>query len=147
MLQFVSIALMAASVAASMSSDAAPKPLDELQNLPALMQGTESWRFRLGVIVLPDFLADEHLASGKLMQSLPEYPIPEAVLFIARLPGDHPPRKVRVHPLPDRKNRPDVRRTPQQEISRSFRIEAGASCTTGGDTQRMFAVQDARPDS
>jgi DNA-binding transcriptional LysR family regulator len=103
----------------------APKSLEELPSHPALMQGTESWRFRdgektvvvhpqgkfkadnglalvqavlagLGVIVLPDFLADEHLASGKLVTLLPEYPIPEAGLYIVRPPGDHPPRKVRV---------------------------------------------------
>ena len=103
----------------------APKSLEELQSHPALMQGTESWRFQvgdkvvvvhpqgrfkadngfalvaavlagLGVIVLPEFLADEHLASGKLVALLPEYPIPEAGLYIVRPPGDHPPRKVRV---------------------------------------------------
>ena len=103
----------------------APKSLEDLQRHPALMQGTESWRFQvgdkvvvvhpqgrfkadngfalvsavlegLGVIVLPEFLADEHLASGKLVALLPEYPIPEAGLYIVRPPGDHPPRKVRV---------------------------------------------------
>jgi DNA-binding transcriptional LysR family regulator len=103
----------------------APKSLDDLQSHSALMQGTESWRFRdgdkvvlvhpqgrfkadngialvqaalagLGIIVLPGFLADEHLASGKLVRLLPEHPIPEAGLFIVRPPGDHPPRKVRV---------------------------------------------------
>jgi len=103
----------------------APQSLEDLQSHPALMQGTESWRFRvgdkvvvvhpqgrfkadngialvqaalagLGVIVLPGFLADEHLASGKLVRLLPEYPVPEAGLFIVRPPGDHPPRKVRV---------------------------------------------------
>jgi DNA-binding transcriptional LysR family regulator len=103
----------------------APQSLEELQSHPALMQGTESWRFQvgdkvvvvhpqgrfkadsgfalvsavlegLGVIVLPEFLADEHLASGKLVALLPEYPIPEAGLYIVRPPGDHPPRKVRV---------------------------------------------------
>ncbi|MEO8061932.1 MAG: LysR family transcriptional regulator [Pseudomonadota bacterium] len=103
----------------------APKTLEDLQSHPALMQGTESWRFRdgekivvvhpqgkfkadvgfalvaaalagLGVIVLPGFLADEHLASGKLVRLLPEFPIPEAGLYIVRPPGAHPPRKVRV---------------------------------------------------
>ena len=103
----------------------APKSLEDLQTHPALMQGTESWRFRdgdkivivhpqgkfksdnglalvqatlagLGVIVLPDFLAGEHLASGKLVLLLPQHPIPEAGLYIVRPPGDHPPRKVRV---------------------------------------------------
>lgn len=103
----------------------APKSLEDLQSHPALMQGTESWRFRdgdkivvfhpqgrfkadtgfalveavlagLGVIALPEFLADKHLASGKLVQLLPQYPIPEAGLYIVRPPGDHPARKVRV---------------------------------------------------
>ncbi|MEJ0086455.1 MAG: LysR family transcriptional regulator [Pseudomonadota bacterium] len=103
----------------------APKSLEELQSHPALMQGTESWRFRdgdkivvvhpqgrfksdnglalvqaalagLGVIALPEFLANEHLATGRLVRLLPEYPIPAAGLFIVRPPGDHPPRKVRV---------------------------------------------------
>jgi len=103
----------------------APKSLDDLQSHQALMQGTESWRFHdgdkiviihpqgrfkadtgfalveavlagLGVIVLPDFLAGVHLASGKLVQLLPEHPIPEAGLYLVRPPGDHPARKVRV---------------------------------------------------
>jgi DNA-binding transcriptional LysR family regulator len=107
------------------SAHGAPTSLDDLQTHPALMQGTESWRFRdgdktvvvhpqgrfkadngialvhaalagLGVIVLPAFLADEHLASGKLVRLLPEFPVPEAGLHIVRPPGDHPPRKVRV---------------------------------------------------
>ena len=102
----------------------APKSLEDLQGHPAIMQGTESWRFRagekivvihpqgrfkadagfalvaavlagLGVIVLPEFLAGDHLASGKLVQLLPEHPIPEAGLYIVRPPGDHPARKVR----------------------------------------------------
>jgi DNA-binding transcriptional LysR family regulator len=103
----------------------APQSLEELASHSALMQATESWRFRdgekivvvhpqgrfkadsgfalvsavlagLGVIVLPGFLCDEHLASGKLVRLLPQYPIPVAGLFIVRPPGDHSPRKVRV---------------------------------------------------
>jgi DNA-binding transcriptional LysR family regulator len=102
-----------------------PRSLEELASHSALMQGTESWRFQngekivvvhpqgrfkadsgfalvsavlagLGVIVLPDFLCDEHLASGRLVKLLPQFPIPAAGLFIVRPPGDHPPRKVRV---------------------------------------------------
>jgi DNA-binding transcriptional LysR family regulator len=103
----------------------APASLEDLQTHPALMQGMESWRFRdgdkivvfhpqgkfksdngvalveaalagLGVIVLPEFLAGEHLKSGRLVTLLPQFPIPEAGLYIVRPPGDHPPRKVRV---------------------------------------------------
>ena len=122
------VGAVAAALVASpgyVKAHGAPATLEELQTHPALMQGTESWRFRdgdkivvvhpqgkfkadngvalveaalagLGVIVLPDFLAREHLASGKLVMLLPQFPIPEAGLYIVRPPGDHPPRKVRV---------------------------------------------------
>lgn len=122
------VGAVAAALVASpgyVAAHGAPASLEELQTHPALMQGTESWRFRdgdkivvvhpqgkfkadngvalveaalagLGVIVLPDFLAREHLASGKLVTLLPQFPIPEAGLYIVRPPGDHPPRKVRV---------------------------------------------------
>jgi DNA-binding transcriptional LysR family regulator len=103
----------------------APKDLEDLQNHPVLMQGMESWRFRvddkvvvfhpqgrfkadnghaliaaaragLGIVALPDFLVDEHITSGALVPLLPQFPFIEAGLYLVRPPGDHPPRKVRV---------------------------------------------------
>jgi DNA-binding transcriptional LysR family regulator len=102
----------------------APVTLDEVAMHPALMQGTESWRFKdadgvrvvhpqgrfkadnghalvaaalagLGIAALPDFLIEEHLASGALVSLLAEHPMPEAGLYVVRPPGSHPPRKVR----------------------------------------------------
>jgi len=103
----------------------APSSLDDIANHPALMQGTEIWRVRdgekvitlhpqgrfkadngqalvsavlagLGIAMLPDFLIQEHIASGALITLLPQYPMPEAGLYVVRPPGDHPSRKVRV---------------------------------------------------
>ena len=50
----------------------------------------------LGIAMLPDFFVDEHIASGALVTLLPQYPMPEAGLYVVRPPGDHPSRKVRV---------------------------------------------------
>jgi DNA-binding transcriptional LysR family regulator len=50
----------------------------------------------LGVASLPDFLTDDHIASGALVAVLTDYPLPEAGIFIVRPPGDHPARKIRV---------------------------------------------------
>jgi DNA-binding transcriptional LysR family regulator len=103
----------------------APVSLEDIANHQALMQGTEVWRVRdgdkvitlhpqgrfkadsgqalvsavlagLGIAMLPDFFIDEHIRSGALIVLLPQYPMPEAGLFVVRPPGDHPPRKVRV---------------------------------------------------
>jgi DNA-binding transcriptional LysR family regulator len=103
----------------------APKTPDDLLGHEALMQGTESWRLvdrgktitvrprgrfkadngeallaaalaGLGVAALPDFLIEEHLASGSLVAVLADYPPPEAGLFVVRPPGQFPPRKVGV---------------------------------------------------
>jgi len=103
----------------------APKSLDDIANHAALMQGTETWRVRdgdkivalhpqgrfkadagqalvaaalagLGIAMLPDFFINEHVASGALVVLLPQYPMPEAGLFVVRPPGEHPSRKVRV---------------------------------------------------
>jgi DNA-binding transcriptional LysR family regulator len=121
------VGAVAAALVASpgyVAAHGAPASIEDLETHPALMQGTESWRFRdgekivvvhpqgkfkadngialveaalagLGIIVLPEFLAGEHLASGRLTKLLPQFPIPEAGLYIVRPPGDHPPRKVR----------------------------------------------------
>jgi DNA-binding transcriptional LysR family regulator len=50
----------------------------------------------LGIAMLPDFLINEHIASGALVVLLPQYPMPEAGLYVVRPPGDHPSRKVRI---------------------------------------------------
>jgi DNA-binding transcriptional LysR family regulator len=102
----------------------APGSLEDIAKHPALMQNTEVWRVRdgantvvlhpqgrfkadngqalvaavlagLGIAMLPDFLIEEQLASGAMVALLPDYPMPEAGLYIVRPPGDHPPRKVR----------------------------------------------------
>jgi DNA-binding transcriptional LysR family regulator len=103
----------------------APETPDELLTHQALMQGTEAWRFidgdktisvhpqgrfkadngtalvaaavaGLGVAALPDFLIDDHLASGALVPVMTLYPPPEAGIFVVRPPGQFPARKVRV---------------------------------------------------
>jgi DNA-binding transcriptional LysR family regulator len=102
----------------------APKTPDDLLSHEALMQGTEVWRFMnrgkpilrhprgrfkadngeallsaalagIGVAGLPDFLIEQHVASGALAPVLTDYPPPDAGLYIVRPPGDLP-RKVRV---------------------------------------------------
>jgi DNA-binding transcriptional LysR family regulator len=50
----------------------------------------------LGIAMLPDFLIDQHIASGELLTLLPQYPMLEAGLYVVRPPGEHPSRKVRV---------------------------------------------------
>lgn len=56
--------------------------------VPALLAG-------LGIGMLPDFLADEHLASGKLVRLLAELAMPDAAIYFVRPPGGQAPRKVR----------------------------------------------------
>jgi DNA-binding transcriptional LysR family regulator len=102
----------------------APKTPEDFEHHEALMQGTEPWRLMsngkaatvrvhgrfkadngvalaaaavagLGIAVLPDFLTEEHIASGALVPVLVDHPPPEAGLFVLRPPGDFPPRKVR----------------------------------------------------
>jgi DNA-binding transcriptional LysR family regulator len=102
----------------------APRTPEELLEHECLMQGTESWRFvsngksitmrpqgrfkadngaallaaalaGLGIAALPDFLIDAHVASGALVPVLPDYPSPEAGLYVVRPPGAFAPRKVR----------------------------------------------------
>ena len=103
----------------------APQTPDDLLNHEGLMQGTEPWRMLsngkiiavrphgrfkadngealtkgalagLGIAMLPDFLIDEHIASGALVAVLVDHPPPEGGLFVVRPPGDFPARKVRV---------------------------------------------------
>jgi DNA-binding transcriptional LysR family regulator len=102
-----------------------PKTLDDIAEHEALMQGTEPWRFiaggktvtvhphgrfkadngialtaaavaGLGIAALPDFLIEEHIASGALVAVMTKLPLPEAGIFVLRPPGDNPARKVRV---------------------------------------------------
>jgi DNA-binding transcriptional LysR family regulator len=103
----------------------APQTPDDLLDHEALMQGTEAWRFivggktisvrpqgrfqadsgaalaaaavaGLGVAALPDFLIDEHMASGALVEVMTDYPLPEAGIFVVRPPGEQPARNVGV---------------------------------------------------
>jgi DNA-binding transcriptional LysR family regulator len=45
--------------------------------------------------MLPDFLIEEHIANGALVPLLPDYPLPEAGVYVVRPPGGNAPRKVR----------------------------------------------------
>jgi DNA-binding transcriptional LysR family regulator len=103
----------------------APETPQQLLAHQALMQGTESWRFTdgdrmitvhpqgrfkadngvalaaaavagLGIAALPDFLIEEHLASGALVAVMTGYPVPEGGIYVVRPPGQHPARKIRV---------------------------------------------------
>jgi len=57
--------------------------------VPAVLAG-------LGIALLPDFLIGDHVASGAMVTLLPEYPMPEAGIYVVRPPGGNPPCKVRV---------------------------------------------------
>ena len=57
--------------------------------VPAVLAG-------LGIALLPDFLIGDHIATGALIALLPEYPMPEAGIYVVRPPGGNPPCKVRV---------------------------------------------------
>jgi DNA-binding transcriptional LysR family regulator len=105
-------------------ANGAPSTLEELVEHECLMQGIEIWRFQsdgktitvrprgrfkadngvalaaaalagLGIAALPDFVIDEHVASGTLVPLLVDYPAPEAGLYVVRPPGEFAPRKVR----------------------------------------------------
>jgi DNA-binding transcriptional LysR family regulator len=102
----------------------APVTPEDLVHHQALMQGTETWRMvvngktipvgvrgrfkadngeallaaalaGLGIASLPDFLIDQHVATGALVPVLVDTPPPEGGIYIVRPPGDFPPRKVR----------------------------------------------------
>jgi DNA-binding transcriptional LysR family regulator len=103
----------------------APRSPDEIVQHDALMQGPHDWRLLhgdqvisihpqgrfladngqalvaaalagLGIAMLPDFLTDPYIATGALVPVVPDYPVPEAGLFVVRPPGDCVPRKIRV---------------------------------------------------
>jgi DNA-binding transcriptional LysR family regulator len=103
----------------------APRTLEELHDHEALMQNTEAWqlmdrgevvsvrlqgRFKadngmalvaaavagLGIGYLPNGLTRAHLASGALVQVLPNHPARPAGVYVVRPPGQHPARKIRV---------------------------------------------------
>jgi DNA-binding transcriptional LysR family regulator len=50
----------------------------------------------IGIALLPNFLINEHLESGALVQVMPDYPMPEAGVYVVRPPGGSAPCKVRV---------------------------------------------------
>jgi DNA-binding transcriptional LysR family regulator len=101
-----------------------PRTLEDLKEHPAITQAGPPWLFEhdgqvitfhpqgrftadngaalvpavlagLGVAMLPDFLIEEHIASGALVPLLPDYPLPEAGVYVVRPPGGNAPRKVR----------------------------------------------------
>jgi DNA-binding transcriptional LysR family regulator len=49
----------------------------------------------VGVAALPDFLTAPHVAAGRLVPLLLNYPVPEAGMFVVRPPGAFPSRKIR----------------------------------------------------
>lgn len=102
-----------------------PETPAELLAHEALMQGTEAWqltdgdrtitvrpqgRFKadngmallaaatagIGIACLPDWLTDEHVASGTLVPVMTRHPPPPAGAYVVRPPGQHPARKIRV---------------------------------------------------
>lgn len=103
----------------------APETPEELLAHQALMQGTETWqltdgdeiitvrpqgRFKadngvallaaatagVGIAFLPDWLTNDHVASGALVPVMTRYPPPPAGAYVVRPPGQHPARKIRV---------------------------------------------------
>jgi DNA-binding transcriptional LysR family regulator len=57
--------------------------------VPAVLAG-------LGIAMMPNFLIQEHLASGALVAVMADYPMPEAGVYVVRPPGGSAPCKVRV---------------------------------------------------
>lgn len=103
----------------------APRTPADLLHHEALMQGTEAWqlvdgdrvvtlhprgRFKadngsalaaaavagLGIAWLPVAIVDPYIASGALVEVMPEHPPPSAGIYVVRPPGAHPVRKVQV---------------------------------------------------
>ena len=109
---------------AYLEAHGAPETPEDLLSHEALMQGTEPWQFTdggkvvtvrpkgrfkadngtaliaaavagLGIAWVPEGLTDEHIASGALVSVMTRYPPPTAGIFVVRLPGQHPDRRVR----------------------------------------------------
>lgn len=57
--------------------------------VPAVLAG-------LGVALLPNFLIGDHVERGELVVVMPDYPMPEAGVYVVRPPGGSAPCKVRV---------------------------------------------------
>ncbi|MHC1547896.1 LysR family transcriptional regulator [Phyllobacterium sp. K27] len=103
----------------------APKCLEDIAKHEAVMQKAESWRFLgddgniairpqgrfkvdngiavakaaaagLGLAVLPNFVIEEQLESGALVEVLPHHPLAEVDMYVVRPPGLNPARKIRV---------------------------------------------------
>jgi DNA-binding transcriptional LysR family regulator len=102
-----------------------PETPEELSTHAALMRGTEAWqlmdndkvitvrphgRFKadngialvaaatagLGIAYLPDWLTQDHVASGALVAVMRRHPPPPAGAYVIRPPGPHAVRKIRV---------------------------------------------------
>jgi DNA-binding transcriptional LysR family regulator len=56
--------------------------------VPAVLAG-------LGIAMLPTFLVGEQIAKGELVVLMPDYPMPEAGVYVVRPPGGSAPCKVR----------------------------------------------------
>jgi DNA-binding transcriptional LysR family regulator len=56
--------------------------------VPAVLAG-------LGIAMLPTFLVGEQIANGELVVLMPDYPMPEAGVYVVRPPGGSAPCKVR----------------------------------------------------
>ena len=103
----------------------APTTPDEVVDHEALMQGTESWQFMdgdrtisvrprgrfkadngtalvsaalagLGLAWLPDDFTRHHTEAGRLVEVMPQFPVPPGGAYVLRPPGQHPARKIRV---------------------------------------------------
>ncbi|MBY3088388.1 LysR family transcriptional regulator [Rhizobium laguerreae] len=102
-----------------------PETPEDLANHQALMQGTETWQFLdgemiitvnprgrfkadnavaltaaavagIGIAYLPEGLIKDHVASGTLVPVMPNYPLPTAGIYVVRPPAQYPAKKVRV---------------------------------------------------
>jgi len=110
---------------AYLAAHGAPQRPEDLIGCEALMQGSEVWRFMdgrktitlrpegrfkadngqallaaavagLGVAMLPTFLAGPAIERGEIVPLLPDFPMPEAGLYVVRPPpAGHMPGKVR----------------------------------------------------